>query len=250
MAEPTVVEVRDVRVTYGTVDALADAELRVARGERVALIGSSGAGKTTVLDLVSGLVAPTRGTVRVLGEEPGTLAGRRLRAHRRRVGIIGQHLDMALPLRVVHNVNAGHLGVWSTPAAAWSLVRPRDRDETFEILERVGLGDRLFSRTDELSGGERQRVAVARVLAQCPDLVVADEPTSSIDPRLSDHVMDLLCGPDERAPWTTVVSVHDPDLARRHATRIVGLRGGRIVFDGPPGSIADAELADLYRAHV
>jgi phosphonate transport system ATP-binding protein len=241
------IELAGVTVRYGDAVALAGVDLLVEPGERVALVGSSGAGKTTLLDVVSGLVRPTTGAVRVLDEDLTELRGPRLRAHRARVGAVSQHLDMALALRVIHNVNAGRLGRWSSVAALWSLVRPSDRPAAAEVLDRVGLADRLFSRTDSLSGGERQRVAVARVLRQVPDLVVADEPTSSVDPRLADLVMSLLCGPPQTAPWTTVVSVHDPELARRHADRMVGLGHGVVVFDRPAADVTDADLAALYR---
>lgn len=241
------IELAGVTVRYGDAVALAGVDLLVAPGERVALVGSSGAGKTTLLDVMSGLVRPTTGTVRVLGEDLAALTGPRLRTHRARVGTVSQHLDMALALRVIHNVNAGRLGRWSSPAALWSLIRPSDRPAAAAVLDQVGLADRLFSRTDSLSGGERQRVGVARVLRQVPDLVLADEPTSSVDPQLADLVMSLLCGPPESAPWTTVVSVHDPELARRHADRIVGLRGGMVVFDRGAADVTDDDLAALYR---
>jgi phosphonate transport system ATP-binding protein len=151
---------------------------------------------------------------------------------------------MALSLRVVHNVNAGLLGSWSTPRALWSLVSARHREEAIVALGAVGLADRLLDRTDSLSGGERQRVAVARLLIQRPELVLADEPTSSVDPRLADQVMELLC--PTGAPWTSVVCMHDPELARRHADRLVGLRAGRIVFDAAPDQVSAQDLIDLY----
>jgi phosphonate transport system ATP-binding protein len=243
-----VIDLDAVTVRYGDKTALDGVDLEVGPGERVALVGPSGAGKTTLLSVLWGTVEPTTGRAEVLGFDLESRPGRRrLRAHRRRIGTISQQLDLALPLRVVHNVNAGQLGRWSTPAAVWSLVRPRGRHEVAEVLGRVGLEDRLSSPTGALSGGERQRVAVARVLHQGPELVLADEPTSSVDPRLSDQVMGLLCAPNGSAPWTTVVSMHDPELARRHATRLVGLRAGRVVFDAGPDEVSAAALADLYR---
>ena len=212
----------------------------------MALVGSSGAGKTTLLATLAGLVTPTEGRVTVLGTDLGRDLGRGSdrRQHRRRVGFVGQQLDLVLPLRVIHNVNAGRLGWWSTATALWSLVAPRQREEVAAILDQVGLADRLLSRTDELSGGERQRVAVARVLRQQPELVLGDEPTSSVDPRRADEVMALLVG---NPVATTVVSVHDPELARRHATRLIGLRAGRVAFDDRPDAIGEAQLVELYR---
>ena len=224
--------------------------LRVPVGERVALVGPSGAGKTTLLALMAGLVPPTDGSVAVFGAALSDVSGRALRRHRARVGLVGQHLDLALALRVVHNVNAGRLGRWSTPAALGSLLRPAGRGEVVEVLDAVGLGDRVEARTGDLSGGERQRVAVARVLRQRPDLLLADEPTSSVDPAISDRVMGLLASPGavgvDGTPRTVVVSAHDPQLARRHVDRLIGLLAGRVVFDRPANEVTDDELTALY----
>ena len=234
-------------VRYGPVVALSDIDLTVETGERVALVGSSGAGKSTLLGVLSGLANASSGTVRVLGADHVALRGRRLRAHRSRIGTVGQNLGLSPSLRVVHNVNGGRLGAWSTARAVWSLVAPRGRAEVDAVLDRVGLDGMAMARTDSLSGGEQQRVAVARVLVQQPELVLADEPISSVDPRLSDHVLSLLCGPAEKAPWTTIVSLHEPAFARQHTTRIIGLRDGRITFDRHPDEVSDRDLADLYQ---
>jgi phosphonate transport system ATP-binding protein len=240
------VSLSDVTVRFGALAALAGVDLVVPAGQRLAVVGSSGAGKTTLLEVLAGLTAPTSGIVEVLGAQPAHLRGRRLRAHNARVGLIGQGLDIALPLRTIHNVNAGVLGEWSPVRSAWSLLWPQGRSEASQALRQVGLDDRLLSRTEDLSGGERQRVAVARVLRQRPLLVLADEPTSSVDPQLADDVMARLCGGADTAPWTSIVSLHDPDLARRHADRIVGLRSGAVAFDRPSADVSDDDLAALY----
>ena len=213
-------------------------------GERVALIGPSGAGKSSLIHTAAGIVEPTSGEVSVLGRSLAELDGSALRKHRQRVGIISQALGLAPALRVVHSVNGGRLGSWSTPAAIASLIRPRDRDQVERVLAEVGLADRIGARTGDLSGGEQQRVAVARTLLQRPDLLLADEPTSSVDPELSNQVMALLC--DRDAPWTAVISVHDPDLAIRHVDRIIALNHGKVVFDLPVAEVDPAALEDLY----
>ncbi|MEZ5279341.1 MAG: ATP-binding cassette domain-containing protein [Acidimicrobiales bacterium] len=243
MSQP-VINLDAVGVAYGDTHALRAVDLRVTPHERVALLGQSGAGKTSLLGLLSGLVGPTSGELTVLGADPTSLRGRRLREHRARIGSVGQHLDMALPLRVIHNVNAGRLGTWSAGRAAWSLVRPSGRGEVLEALEQVGLANRIDDRTDSLSGGERQRVAFARLLVHRPDLALADEPTSSVDPDLADSLMGMLCAPDK--PWTVVASMHDPDLALRHAGRIVGLKEGVVVFDRPTAQVSRTDIAGLY----
>jgi phosphonate transport system ATP-binding protein len=193
-------------------------------------------------------VPATAGSVHVLGEDPAALRGRALRQLRARVGTVHQHLELVGPLRVVHNVNAGQLSRWSAARAAWSLVRPQGVDAAVQALDRVGLADRVFDRTDRLSGGQRQRVAVARVLVQGPELVLADEPVSALDPVLAERVLELLAGLALDRGGALVASLHDPALALRHCTRVVGLVAGRVVLDAPAERLTTGDLADFYGA--
>ena len=236
--------VSDLTVRHGDVVALNGVSVSVRPGERVALIGPSGAGKSSLIHTAAGLVEPTSGDVSVLGQHLGELSGSALRTHRQRVGIISQALGLAPSLRVIHSVNGGRLGSWSTPRSIASLVRPKDRADVEQVLTGVGLKDRIDARTDDLSGGEQQRIAIARTLLQKPDLLLADEPTSSVDPELSNQVMALVC--DRDAPWTAVISVHDPDLALRHVDRIVALAHGSIVFDLPAAAVDPKAITELY----
>ena len=242
-----VVSLRDVHVVYDGQVALGGFDLDVMAGERVALVGPSGAGKTTALRLCTGRAVASSGTVAVLGRDLASANPAELQAVRRRVGTIHQQLDLVGPLRVVHNVNAGHLGSWSRWRALWSLLRPVGLDEAGKALRRVGIGDKLLERTDRLSGGEQQRVALARVLVQAPDLIVADEPVSSLDPTRAEEVMDLLVEVVADRSRTLLVSLHDFSLARRRCDRIVGVRGGRIAFDLPAHEVTDEIGRDLYR---
>ncbi len=216
-------------------------------GERVAVIGASGAGKSTLLAVATGAVPPSAGSVEVFGRDPAALGGPALRRLRARVGTVHQHLELVGPLRVVHNVNAGRLASWSAARAAWSLLRPQGVPEVVAALERVGLADRLYDRTDTLSGGQRQRVAVARVLLQDPELVLADEPASALDPVLTDRVLRLLAGPASRG-GALLAALHDPALALRHCDRVVGLAAGRVVLDAPAATLSGADLAAFYGA--
>ncbi|NUL44658.1 phosphonate ABC transporter ATP-binding protein [Cellulosimicrobium funkei] len=250
--EPTpAVSLQDLTVSYAGHEArsaLDGITLRIQPGERVALVGPSGAGKSTLLGLCNGTVMPTSGQVQVLGTDPTRASARGLRALRSRIGSVHQHLNLVGPLRVVHNVNAGHLGSWGRWRALRSLVRPLQEDEARAALEQVGIAGHLYQRTDRLSGGEQQRVALARVLVQDPDLILADEPVSSLDPSRADEVMGLLCGvlSQDRPRRTLVVSLHNIDLAVRHCDRVVGLRQGRVVLDLPAGDV-DAQARDrLY----
>lgn len=242
-----VVRLSGVGRRFGRHDALRDVDLTVARGERVALLGPSGSGKSTLLALVSGSLAPTAGRVEVFGQSLSALAPSPRRRLQRRIGTVSQHLDLIEHVRVVHNVNAGRLGRWSSAHALASLVWPRPDAVVREALVRVGLDWALWSPTDVLSGGEQQRVAIARMLVQRPALVLADEPTSSLDPVRAEEVVGLLgTGTSDQPNPTLLVSLHQPDLARRLCTRAVGLRDGALVFD-LPASLLDAETLDqLY----
>lgn len=250
------VRLSGARVTYSNgTRALEVDELVIDHGERVALVGASGAGKSTLLNLLNGRVlldrARVEGVVEVLGDEAGRLHGRARRRHARRVGTVRQDHDLVGPLRVIHNLNAGRLGVWSPWRAFRSIVVPIDREADAEVLRVVGLDPALLdAKVEELSGGQRQRVAVARMLRQGPELVVADEPVASLDPTLSATVLGVLADPPAGcAPpsgWTSIVSLHQPEFARRFAHRVIGLVDGRIVFDVTADRLDDELLAQVY----
>ncbi|MGY1844407.1 phosphonate ABC transporter ATP-binding protein [Modestobacter sp. SYSU DS0875] len=243
-----VIRLDGVSVRYGGTPALTGVDLTVGAGERVALVGPSGAGKSTLLGLVNGSVQPTAGALRVLGADPAALRGPALRRLRARMGTVHQHLELVGQLRVVHNVNAGRLGDWSAARAAWSLVRPQGMPEVLAALSAVGLADRAYERTERLSGGQRQRVAVARLLVQRPEVVLADEPASALDPVLADSVLGLLAGLAAERNGALVASLHDPALALRHCTRVVGLVDGRVVLDAPAARLTAGDLAEFYGA--
>jgi phosphonate transport system ATP-binding protein len=245
-----VIDIRGASVYYDGAPALADIDLVVRPGERVALLGRSGAGKSTLLRIMNGSVRVSGGAVTVLGTDLATAAPRRLREVRRSVGMVSQDLDLPGPLRVRHSVAAGLLGVTSFgQALRWLLSRHAHpaAEEALRLVDLEGFADR---RTDELSGGERQRVAVARVLTQGPLLVLADEPTSSLDPELSTSIAALLMGLAGRTGddgcRTVVASLHRPELARRHCDRVIGLIRGRIALDLPSGSLSEHHLDQVY----
>ncbi|MHC0430958.1 phosphonate ABC transporter ATP-binding protein [Streptomyces sp. O3] len=252
-----VLRLRGAGRRFGAHEALRGLDLTVYAGERVAVLGTSGAGKSTLLALLNGSLEPTSGALEVFGEDPARLTAPRRRLLQRRIGSVSQRLALIEQVRVLHNVNAGRLGRWSTPRALASLVWPRALDQVQDALDRVDLGWALHERTERLSGGERQRVAIARLLVQSPELVVADEPVSSLDPVRAAGILALL-GTAPRAAEppvrtqvhaqvrTLVVSLHQPALAREHCTRVVGLRQGEIVLDCPAADVSDAALHELY----
>ena len=238
------VRLRGAGRRFGAREALVGIDLTIAAGERVAVLGASGAGKSTLLALLNGSLPATSGEVAVLGARLVDLPPARLRALQRRIGTLSQRLDLIEQVRVLHNVNAGRLGQWSLARALTALAWPRADPVAAAALDRVGLGWAVHERTERLSGGERQRVAIARLLVQEPERVLADEPVSSLDPARAASILELLRAP--RRSGTLVVSLHQPELARRHCTRAVGLREGRLVFDHPVDRLDDGALADLY----
>jgi len=226
--------------------ALVSVDLSVAAGERVALIGPSGAGKTTLLRVAGVSLRPTEGRVELLGEAPWQLGAGGLRRLRARIGAVHQTPPLPPRQRVVTAVLAGRLGQWSVGKALWSLVHPADTAGAHEALDRLGLADRLFDRCDRLSGGQLQRVAVARVLYQRPDLLLADEPVSSLDPATSELLLSRLVAQSEATGAALVASLHAVDLALKWFPRVVGVRGGQVMFDLPAGGVTPALLRALY----
>lgn len=223
-------------------------DLAVAPGEKVALIGPSGAGKTTLLRLLGASLWADHGRVTTLGQDPSQLSGRALQQLRRRIGFLRQQDNLIQPLRVAHNVLMGRLGRWSALRAAWNLVWPGELDRARDALRRVELEDRLWALPEELSGGERQRVAIARLVVQEPDVLLADEPISALDVRLGQQVIDLLMKLSADRDRTLVVSLHSLDLLHRGFDRVVALRDGRLHWQGLPAELDEARLRKVYGA--
>jgi phosphonate transport system ATP-binding protein len=240
-------ELKHVSHCFGDCQALSDVSLQLYPGECIALVGSSGAGKSTLLRLLNGTLSPTQGDVWALGCNLKQLSPRRLRQVQRQIGTIYQQFHLIDTLRVIHNVNAGHLGRWSLPKALLSLLVPLEVETAAKALAQVGIPDKLYARTDRLSGGEQQRVAIARVLVQNPLAILADEPIASLDPERSREVMALLRSLGEQAGQTLIVSLHDVAMARHYCQRLIGLQQGQIVFDTPTEAVTADMFDALYR---
>jgi phosphonate transport system ATP-binding protein len=233
--------------TFGAFPALEDISFVVHPGERVALVGSSGAGKSTLIRLLNGTLFPTSGEVRVLGQDLACLKPRQLRRVQGQIGTIYQQFHLVDNLRVVHNVNAGHLADWSFARSLASLVRPMQIEAAHAALVQVGIPEKLYERTDRLSGGQQQRVAIARVLVQDPAAILADEPISSLDPQISSEIMDLLLDLSRRSGKTLLSSLHAIDFALSHYERVIGLKAGRIFFDARADLVTPGMITALYR---
>jgi phosphonate transport system ATP-binding protein len=238
-----------VSVEYPNALALADVSVRIARGEAVAFVGPSGSGKTTLLRLLNGSVRPTRGTVRVGGSVLGDMTPKELRRTRASIGFVHQDLRLVPNLRVQHNVIAGRFGRLSFGASLRAMLLTPNRlsREVHEVLERVGIAEKLFARTDSLSGGQQQRVAIARALFQQPVALLADEPVSSVDPARARDAVQLLTRLSRELGMTLCVSLHHLELAREFFPRLIGLRRGRIVFDQAATGLGREQFDALYR---
>ncbi len=245
--DQAVFELKNVSQRFDGVQALAGVCLRVQPGERVALVGPSGAGKTTLMNILNGSLVPSEGEVRVLGRDLARLTRHELRKVQAQIGTIYQQFRLVDNLRVIHNVNAGQLSRWPFWKAALSLVRPLEVETAAWALAQVGIVEKLYARTDQLSGGQQQRVALARVLVQNPAVILADEPVSNVDPARSQEIMDLLSHLSQQLGKTLIVSLHTIELAYSHCQRIVGLRQGRVLFDAPPAAVTPEMVRALYR---
>jgi phosphonate transport system ATP-binding protein len=238
---------RDLEVRYPGLaqPALAIEQLRIERGERVAVVGPSGAGKTTLLRLLNGGLGATQGDVMLLGERL-RFGRRRPREQRRRVGMIFQDFALVERASVLDNALYGRLGHAHPWLSLLGRFSEHDREMAAAALREVGLEPQAAQRADALSGGQRQRVAIARVLAQEPEVILADEPVSNLDPALTEEILTLLAAAVERRGATLVVSLHQPELARRLAGRVIGINGGRIVFDDAAGRLTNRALGLIY----
>jgi phosphonate transport system ATP-binding protein len=240
------IKLEQVSVTYpGGLTALQPTSIEFREGEITVLLGASGAGKSTLLRCLNYLTRPTSGAIEVIGL--GQLSQRPLLLqHRRRTGMIFQQHQLIGRLSVLQNVLTGRLGYHSTLRSLLPLPR-KDQLIALEALERVGLLEKALERVDNLSGGQQQRVGIARAIAQRPTIVLADEPVASLDPHTAERVLDLLrviCTEDH---IPAVVSLHQLDLAKRFADRVVGISAGHIVYDGAPDALTDTDLQRIYQ---
>ncbi|MFC7464350.1 phosphonate ABC transporter ATP-binding protein [Brachybacterium sp. GCM10030252] len=241
------ITLRDVTVTYSSgTRALRGITLSIAPGEMVSVVGLSGSGKSTLIRTINGLVPVTSGSVVVGDQDVSQLSGRGLRELRGSIGMIFQGFNLAERTSVLSNVLVGrfaHSPAWRT---LLGLARAEDTRIAAAALESVGMLERAWHRAGALSGGQKQRVAIARALAQEPSVMLADEPVASLDPPTAHSVMGDLRRINDQRGLTVLVNLHLMDLARQYTTRMIGLREGELVFDGPAAEATDADFETIY----
>ena len=240
-------ELRQLEKRYPTGDlALNGVSLRVGAGELVGLIGPSGAGKSTLIRCVNRLVQPSGGQINLDGQDLSMLGSAGLRHARRQIGMIFQEYALIERLTVMENLLSGRLGYTGFWASWFRRFEGDDIAQAYSLLERVGLGGMENKRADALSGGQRQRVGIARALMQSPKLLLADEPTASLDPKTSRQIMRLILELCHERGLAAIVNIHDVVLATEFLPRIVGLRAGIVVYDGPAVNIDKTVLTNIY----
>jgi phosphonate transport system ATP-binding protein len=211
-----------------------------------AVIGPSGTGKSTLIRCINRLVEPTAGQILFRGVDLAQLRGKSLREARRRIGMVFQEYNLVERLTVMENVLSGRLG-YVPPLKAWLRRYPQDDiNAAWELLDAVGLTQYANQRADALSGGQRQRVGIARAIMQRPELLLADEPTSSLDPKTSVEIMELLVTLTDGRGIPVILNIHNVPLAKRFATHVIGMTGGNVVYDGSPGALTDDHLKQIY----
>lgn len=245
-----VLSAQSVSRRFGSHRALRDVSLQVRRGERVALLGASGSGKSTLIRCLCGLETTDAdgGRIEAFGQllQTNGRVSPEIRALRRRIGVIFQQFNLVGRLSVMHNVMTGLAGeapLWRALAGAYRL---EDRARALDALSGIGLAQQAFQRASTLSGGQQQRAAIARVLVQGAELVLADEPVASLDPQSTHRVMEHLAALNRDAGMTLVVSLHHVALAQRYCDRVIALRDGALVFDGASSALTPAFLQQLY----
>ncbi|TSO25651.1 phosphonate ABC transporter ATP-binding protein [Lactobacillus sp. LL6] len=247
MANEPMIQLQDVRKVYdnGTV-GLKDINLTINKGEFVVIVGLSGAGKSTLLRSINRLQDITSGNILIDGKSITKAKGKELRLIRRDIGMIFQSFNLVKRSSVLRNVLSGRIAYYPTWKSTFNLFTNEDKQKAYEALQRVDLAEKVYTRADELSGGQQQRVAIARVLTQDPKIILADEPTASLDPRTSKHVMKDLKMLNEEYGMTVIANLHSVELAREFGSRVIGVRKGEIVYDGKMSETPESVFKDIY----
>ncbi|KRM54577.1 phosphonate ABC transporter ATP-binding protein [Lacticaseibacillus sharpeae] len=242
-----VIEFENVNKTYSNgVVGLKDINLTINPGEFVVVVGLSGAGKSTLMRAVNKLHDVSSGDIRIDGQSITKARGKQLLHIRRQIGMIFQNFNLVKRATVLKNVLTGRVGFYPTWKMLFGLFSQEDKERAYAALKTVELEDKVYTRADQLSGGQQQRVSIARALTQSPRIILADEPIASLDPQTTKRVMDDLQRINREMGITVLINLHNVELAREYGTRIIGIRAGEKVFDGPVAQADDATMAQIY----
>ncbi len=228
-------------------EALKNINLKIEQGEFVAVIGLSGAGKSTLIRTINRMHDITEGTLTVDGTNVMELQGKQLRTFRRKIGMIFQSFNLITRTTVIKNVLTAFVPELPWWRALLGIFTKEEKIAALESLDKMGILDKAFVRADQLSGGQQQRVALARTLAQNPQIILADEPVASLDPITSRQVMDDFLRINQDMNITVIINIHHVELALQYATRVVGIREGKIVYDGPASQVDQDILDSIYQ---
>lgn len=234
------------KVYSNGVKAMDDVSLEIEQGEFVAIIGLSGAGKSTLIRTINKMIDISGGKLTVNGSDVSALTGRALRRFRRKIGMVFQSFNLVSRISVIKNVLTARVADLSLPRVLFGLYSKQDKVLALESLDKVGILDKAYIRADQLSGGQQQRVALARTLAQEPEIILADEPVAALDPVMADVVMEDFRRINREMNITVIINIHHVDLALQYAERIIGIRAGQIVYDGSTSSINEQVLKMIY----
>ena len=228
------------------VKGLDNVTLDIEQGEFVAIIGLSGAGKSTLLRSINRMHGITGGSLTVDGVDVTKLKGKELRKFRRKIGMIFQSFNLITRTTVINNVLTSRVPDLPWWRSLLGIYRKEDKIAALEALDKVGILDKAYSRVDQLSGGQQQRVALARTLAQNPSIILADEPVAALDPVTAKQVMDDFRHINCEMKITVIINIHHVDLALDYADRVIGIRAGKIVYDGPASQVDEKVLSSIY----
>ena len=241
------IEASQLSLGYGKKTVVRDINLTIRQGEFVSIIGPSGAGKSTLLMALNATVAVHEGTLAVLGENVNDLSPGRLKNLRSRIGVIFQSCNLVPRLTVFDNIASGMLQRKSTLAALLRYYTKAQYEEIYQYLKTFGIEEQALNRCDRLSGGQKQRVAIARATAQQPEIILADEPISSLDPVSARNVMETLRHANEKYGITVIANLHQLSYAREYSRRMIGIQQGRVLYDDVPEKLTDSLVNRIYR---
>lgn len=245
------IEFKDVSKIYPNgVKGLDNINLKIDQGEFVAIIGLSGAGKSTLIRTINRMIDITSGKLTVNGKEVNNLKGKELRKFRRKIGMIFQSFNLVTRTSVIKNVLTAKVPDIPFVRSAFSIFTKDEKLQALEALDKVGIVEKAFIRADQLSGGQQQRVALARTLAQNPEIILADEPVAALDPITARRVMEDFRKINKEMNISILINIHHVELALNYADRIIGIRDGKIVYDGKAEDVTEEILDDIYKGKV